>query len=187
MKLQDAAREARLPLPVATAVRRELEKAGMLERRHGLTLTDDGREFVETAIPSAWKRRSTSTCALLRSTASSFRNSSRPGRASFAPALAAAPSVDVTLDQAPCSPRHRDPPRLADAAERSRWKASVRAAARRRRFVSIAIGLVGRALPAMRPVASTGFDRDPDERRLSLWLPRSSRRCDRTGAEITIS
>ena len=47
LRLQDAAREARLPLPVATAVRRELEKAGLLERKHGLTLTDDGREFVE--------------------------------------------------------------------------------------------------------------------------------------------
>ena len=47
LRLQDAAREARLPLPVASAVRRELEKAGLLERKQGLTLTGDGREFVE--------------------------------------------------------------------------------------------------------------------------------------------
>src|SRR6188472_3785515 len=47
LRAQDAAREARLPLPVASAVRRELEKAGLLERKQGLTLTGDGREFVE--------------------------------------------------------------------------------------------------------------------------------------------
>src|ERR1700719_3487871 len=50
LRLQDAAREARLPLPVTTAIRRELEKAGMLERRHGLALTEQGRAFVEIAL-----------------------------------------------------------------------------------------------------------------------------------------
>src|SRR5262245_66684770 len=46
LRLQDAAREARLPLPVTTAIRRELEKAGLLERKHGLALTPSGRSFV---------------------------------------------------------------------------------------------------------------------------------------------
>src|SRR6478735_9911067 len=50
LRLQDAAREARLPLPVATAVRRELEKAGLLKREHGLTLSAEGREFVECEL-----------------------------------------------------------------------------------------------------------------------------------------
>src|SRR5947199_3876277 len=50
LRLQEAAREARLPLPVATAIRRELEKAGLLERKHGLALTDTGQRFVETAL-----------------------------------------------------------------------------------------------------------------------------------------
>src|SRR5689334_1758920 len=50
LRLQDAAREARLPLPVTTAIRRELEKAGLLERKHGLSLTANGRGFVEDAL-----------------------------------------------------------------------------------------------------------------------------------------
>src|ERR1700686_2304291 len=50
LRLQEAAREARLPLPVATAIRRELEKAGLLERKHGLSLTETGQRFVETVL-----------------------------------------------------------------------------------------------------------------------------------------
>src|ERR1700722_19121356 len=50
LRLQDAAREARLPLPVAAASRRELEKAGLLERKHGLALTEAGRGFVEDTL-----------------------------------------------------------------------------------------------------------------------------------------
>src|SRR5215475_12225255 len=50
LRLQDAAREARLPLPVASAVRRELEKAGLLEREHGLALTPEGRSFAEVEL-----------------------------------------------------------------------------------------------------------------------------------------
>ena len=37
-------------MPVATAVRRELEKAGLLERKHGLSLTETGRAFVEQEL-----------------------------------------------------------------------------------------------------------------------------------------
>src|SRR3954469_23922478 len=44
-RLADAAREARLPLPVATAVRRELEKRGVLMRQHGLAFTPDGEQW----------------------------------------------------------------------------------------------------------------------------------------------
>src|SRR3981081_1822448 len=43
-------RGARLPLRGATAIRRELEKAGLLERKHGLSLTETGQRFVETAL-----------------------------------------------------------------------------------------------------------------------------------------
>src|ERR1700755_3542511 len=50
LRLQDAAREARLPLPVTTAIRRELEKAGILERKHGLSLSAAGRGFVEGTL-----------------------------------------------------------------------------------------------------------------------------------------
>ncbi len=49
-RLADAAREARLPLPVATAVRRELEKRGMLMRQHGLAFTPDGEQWVREKL-----------------------------------------------------------------------------------------------------------------------------------------
>jgi hypothetical protein len=101
LRLQDAAREARLPLPVASAVRRELEKSGLLERRHGLSLTESGREFVERDLGFGMKRDfSCPTCA---------------GRGIVVPQdfrsvvdrmtdiVAQAPSIDVTLDQAPCT------------------------------------------------------------------------------------
>ena len=102
LRLQDAAREARLPLPVATAVRRELEKAGLLERKHGLALTREGRDFVErdlglgvtfdVACPTCAGRG----IALPREFA--------PLAERLAAIAARAPSADVTLDQAPCTP-----------------------------------------------------------------------------------
>src|SRR5437660_880643 len=49
-RLADAAREARLPLPVATAVRRELEKRGVLMRQHGLAFTESGEEWVREKL-----------------------------------------------------------------------------------------------------------------------------------------
>ena len=97
--LQDVAREARLPLPVTTAIRRELEKAGLLDRRHGLSLSPDGRRYVEQVLGFAG--RPTSTCGtcdgigLIPPPAATAR---------LAELLASAPPVDVTLDQAICTP-----------------------------------------------------------------------------------
>ncbi|MEM7059054.1 MAG: bis-aminopropyl spermidine synthase family protein [Pseudomonadota bacterium] len=94
--LADIARAARLPLPVASAVRRELEKAGLLDRRGGVALTDDGVEFVtgelgilapESLIPDA---------GLPDPSQSALQRLQR--------LLQDAPPVDVTLDQAPCTP-----------------------------------------------------------------------------------
>jgi predicted methyltransferase len=102
LRLQDAAREARLPLPVTTAIRRELEKAGLLERKHGLSLTAAGRGFVEGALglgathdvtcPACGGRGIIITAAL------------RPAVERLAALVADAPSTDVTLDQCPCTP-----------------------------------------------------------------------------------
>src|SRR5258705_11261694 len=50
LRLQEAAREARLPLPVATRIRRELENARFLERKHGLSPTETGRPLVGTVL-----------------------------------------------------------------------------------------------------------------------------------------
>src|SRR5712672_3564236 len=103
LRLQDAAREARLPLPVTTAIRRELEKAGLLERRHGLALSPKGRAFVEGTLGLAVTHD-------LGCPACGGRGIVIPGelRAAvdrLAALIADAPSVDVTLDQCPCTPQ----------------------------------------------------------------------------------
>jgi hypothetical protein len=143
LRLQDAAREARLPLPVTTAIRRELEKAGVLERKHGLALTAAGRGFVETtlglgathdvACPACGGRGIVVPVAL------------HPAVERLAALLADAPSTDVTLDQCPCTPE--------TAILRALLMLENGALEGRRVLVlgdddslSIAIGLVGRAL-----------------------------------------
>lgn len=102
LRLQDAAREARLPLPVTTAIRRELEKAGILERKHGLSLTDAGRGFVETTLSLGMTHD-------VSCPACGGRGIVVPGElhatvARLTELIAEAPSVDVTLDQCPCTP-----------------------------------------------------------------------------------
>ncbi|MBB1093659.1 bis-aminopropyl spermidine synthase family protein [Rhodopseudomonas palustris] len=102
LRLQDAAREARLPMPIATAVRRELEKAGLLERKQGLALSPEGRDFVErelglgTAIDV--------TCPACSGHGVVIPENFHAQVVRLAAIIAQAPSVDVTLDQAPCTP-----------------------------------------------------------------------------------
>jgi len=52
-RLADAAREARLPIPVATAVRRELEKRGILTRQQGLAFTPEGEQWLRDTAQMA--------------------------------------------------------------------------------------------------------------------------------------
>lgn len=47
---KDLAYVARLPLPVVAAVRRELEKAGLLARKGGATLTEKGKVYVAKVL-----------------------------------------------------------------------------------------------------------------------------------------
>ena len=49
-RLADAAREARLPIPVATAIRRELEKRGILTRQQGLAFTAEGEAWLRETL-----------------------------------------------------------------------------------------------------------------------------------------
>ena len=143
LRLQDAAREARLPLPVASAVRRELEKAGLLERKQGLTLTGDGREFVERDL--GMRTQLDITCATCAGHGIVIPDSLQAEVERLAEIIAGAPSVDVTLDQAPCSP---------DTAMRRALLMLQNGALEGKRVlllgdddsVSIAIGLLGRAL-----------------------------------------
>ncbi len=157
-RLADAAREARLPLPVATAVRRELEKRGVLMRQHGLAFTPSGEEWVRERlgfgallsieVPLTPKER--------------LPDALEPVVRAMETHLAAAPRVDVTLDQAPC------------AAETSVRRAALlyrSGALEGRRIailgdddsVALAIGLFGRMLAAKElPRRLTVFELDPE-------------------------
>ena len=140
-RLADAAREARLPLPVATAVRRELEKRGILMRQHGLAFTPNGQQWVRETLGFG------SLLAIdvpLTPQAPLSPELEQVVRA-ISVHLAAAPQIDVTLDQAPCT------------AETSVRRAALlyrSGALEGRRIallgdddsVSLAIGLLGRAL-----------------------------------------
>jgi N4-bis(aminopropyl)spermidine synthase len=143
LRLQDAAREARLPLPVTTAIRRELEKAGLLERKHGLSLTDAGRYFVESTLGLGVTHD-------LNCPACGGRGLVIPAEIEaaadyLAKIIADAPPVDVTLDQCPCTPQ--------TAILRALLMLKTGALEGQRVLIlgdddslSVAIGLVGRAL-----------------------------------------
>ena len=143
LRLQDAAREARLPLPVASAVRRELEKAGLLERKQGLSLTGDGRDFVERDLGMRTTQLDI-TCAVCAGHGIVIPESLKAEVERLAEIITNAPSVDVTLDQAPCMP---------DTAMRRALLMLQNGALEGKRVlllgdddsVSIAIGLLGRA------------------------------------------
>ena len=171
LRLQDAAREARLPLPVASAVRRELEKAGLLERKQGLTLTGDGREFVERDL--GMRAQLDITCAACAGHGIVIPDSLKAEVERLAEIIAGAPSVDVTLDQAPCFP---------DTAMRRALLMLQNGALEGKRVlllgdddsVSIAIGLLGRALrqgDLTRGVSVV----DADERRISFLRDAAAR------------
>ena len=143
LRLQEAAREARLPLPVATAIRRELEKAGLLERKHGLSLTETGQRFVESALGLGVTHDM--TCPACGGRGIVIPGELRASGERLAVIIADAPLVDVTLDQCPCTP---------DTAMLRALLMLKNGALEGRRVVilgdddslSVAIGLAGRAL-----------------------------------------
>jgi predicted methyltransferase len=159
LRLQDAAREARLPLPVASAVRRELEKVGLLERKHGLALTPQGRSFAEQELGLA--ARLEAGCPTCVGTGIVLPDSLQPTLERLSAILATAPDTDVTRDQTPCTP--------ATALRRALLMLSSGALEGRRVLllgdddsVSLAIGLLGVALkrePLTRRL--TVLDADP--------------------------
>jgi len=143
LRLQDAAREARLPLPVTTAIRRELEKAGLLERKHGLSLTVQGRGFVESALGLGATHDV--TCPACGGRGIVIPGELRAVVDRLAALTTDAPPVDVTLDQCPCTPE--------TALLRALLMLKNGALEGRRVLVlgdddsvSVAIGMVGRAL-----------------------------------------
>src|SRR5215469_2417772 len=143
LRLQDAAREARLPLPVTTAIRRELEKAGFLERKHGLSLTETGRGFVEATLGLGATHDA--ACPACGGRGLIVPAALRAAVERLAALIADAPAVDVTLDQCPCTPE--------TSVLRALLMLETGALEGKRVLVlgdddslSVAIGLVGRAL-----------------------------------------
>jgi hypothetical protein len=143
LRLQEAARQARLPLPVATAVRRELEKAGLLERKHGLSLTEEGRRFVEDDLGMA--QIADATCPACGGRGIVVPADHGALVEQFAAIVSRAPAPDVAFDQAPCTPE--------TAILRALTMLQTGALEGRRVLVlgdddciAIAIGLLGRAL-----------------------------------------
>ncbi|MES2197951.1 MAG: bis-aminopropyl spermidine synthase family protein [Pseudomonadota bacterium] len=172
LRLQDAAREARLPLPVASAVRRELEKAGLLERKQGLSLTGDGRDFVERDLGMRTTQLDI-TCAVCAGHGIVIPDSLKAEVERLAEIITAAPSVDVTLDQAPCMP---------DTAMRRALLMLQNGALEGKRVlllgdddsVSIAIGLLGRALQQADLTRGVTVV-DADERRIAFLRDAAAR------------
>ncbi|KAB0681869.1 bis-aminopropyl spermidine synthase family protein [Aureimonas leprariae] len=102
MPLNELARAVRLPLPVATAVRRELESAGLLERGGGVRLSGAGRRFCETELALA--SGIASPAATAHADGSAVPPALHAALAAMERHLAnAPPPIDVTLDQAPCT------------------------------------------------------------------------------------
>ena len=98
--LKEIARDARLPLPVAGAVRRELEKAGLLNRDGGMTLSPRGRQFATEKLDLT-----ANLVAVCR--ACQGRGIEPPAEETLEAMrrlLDSAPPVDFALDQAPCTP-----------------------------------------------------------------------------------
>lgn len=99
LRLQDAARAARLPLPLTTAIRRELEKRGVLARVAGLTFTREGREWVETELGFALVPDP--TCRHCAGHGLAIQGPLADALRSLGEHLAHEPPVNVTYDQAP--------------------------------------------------------------------------------------
>ena len=119
-RLADAAREARLPIPVATAIRRELEKRGILTRQQGLAFTAEGEQWLRETLGmgetlSVEMPRDAAGAPLAKA------RGSRP-RARYV-------SRRSTLDRRHARPgalhgRDGGAPRRADAIDPARWKAA---------------------------------------------------------------
>lgn len=97
--LKVVAREVGLPIPVATAVRRELEAIGYLARKGGLVLTKRGQAFATSIldIEAAADDTGSNQCDVGNELPEDLVENLRA-------LLEKAPGVRVELDQAPCTP-----------------------------------------------------------------------------------
>lgn len=98
--LKEIAREIGLPIPVATAVRRELEARGLLARDSGVSLTEAGRAFSAEVLDL--QAASVVLCSACDGTGLAAPDSALVER--LYAIIKSAPGVKVELDQAPCTP-----------------------------------------------------------------------------------
>lgn len=102
LDLKALSREARLPIPVLSAVRRELEKEGLLERKAGLALSEAGSRFVEDVL--GIRARHQPQCSTCQGRGLVIDPELEPVLARLQHHFERMPTVDVTLDQAFCNP-----------------------------------------------------------------------------------
>jgi N4-bis(aminopropyl)spermidine synthase len=98
---RDLARETRLPIPVITAVRRELERAGLVQPGPHIRLAPEGLVLVEGAW--GWVSRSF-LCPLCGGRQVVVGSEWSAVLAQLEAWFAGNPTVDVTLDQSHCTP-----------------------------------------------------------------------------------
>jgi predicted methyltransferase len=100
--LRDLAKAVRMPLPVVGAVRRELELAGLLDRGQGVELSPAGEEFCRDVLGVS--ARHDSRCSCCHGHGVVVAPDLAPVLQLLEEHAALGPAVDVTLDQAPCTP-----------------------------------------------------------------------------------
>ena len=99
--LRDLSRQVRLPIPVLAAIRRELERAGIVARQAGLTLTKQGQDFVEHTL--LVQTRHDAICPTCRGQRVIIDQEFSPIVQRLEDYSRQLPGVDVTLDQTPCT------------------------------------------------------------------------------------
>lgn len=96
--LKELARKVRLPLPIVAAVRRELEKRGVLIRRGGVALSDYSKELLGESSHSV--QGAASACETCGGSGVLIPGGLRGLLDTIETAFAGMPRVDVSLDQA---------------------------------------------------------------------------------------
>jgi predicted methyltransferase len=94
---KDLARATRLPTPVTAAIRRELEKAGLVARKGGAILTETGKEFVEGVLGMVADRKKTERSKRIAP-------EQEPILEKLRDYASRRPSADLKLDQAHATP-----------------------------------------------------------------------------------
>ena len=103
LSLKDLSAQTRMPLPVLSALRRELEKRNILERRgSGMALTQKGAGLVRDSLGIG--TRHSAVCRECEGRRITISSDVAPALEILERYFEARPGVDTSLDQAPCLP-----------------------------------------------------------------------------------